>query len=138
MEPNFHNRQVVLVQRFSYANNKEIKRGDVVAAKFPADPNRTRLIKRVIGLPGEKITVKGDNFYINGELLNEKYGRVTGEPPYTPNYETVLRPGEYYLSGDNRPGSSDSRLWGAIQRGDIQGKISFIIFPFSNLEYVGN
>lgn len=136
MEPNFHNNEVVLVQHLSYSGNRAIKRGDVVAAKFPVDPDKTRLIKRVIGLPGEKISFKDDHYYINGELLNEKYDLITGETPYQPIAEITLREGEYFLSGDNRPGSSDSRLWGPVQKSDIQGKVSFIIFPVQELQYI--
>lgn len=136
MEPNFHDKEIVLVQRLSYAGSKTPKRGDVVAAKFPADAQHTRLIKRVIGLPGDKVTVSGDHYYINGELLNERYDTVAGDPPYTPIDTVTLKAGEYFLSGDNRPGSSDSRLWGPVQRSDIEGKISFVIYPIKNLEYV--
>lgn len=136
MEPNFHNKQVVLVQRLSYTGNRTIHRGDVVAAKFPADAKKTRLIKRVIGLPGEKVSLKEGKYYINDQILNEKYDIVVGDPPYQPIAEITLKNGEYFLSGDNRPGSSDSRLWGAVQSSDIQGKISFILLPVRDLKYI--
>jgi signal peptidase I len=136
MEPNFHDKEIVLIQRLSYSGNRTVKRGDVVAAKFPADPEKTRLIKRVIGLPGEKVSIQDNHYYINGELLNEKYDLILGDPPYVPIVETTLKDGEYFLSGDNRPGSSDSRLWGPVQRSDIQGKVSFIIYPIRELQYI--
>jgi signal peptidase I len=135
MEPNFHSGQVVLVDRISLMASG-IKRGDVVAAKFPADPKRTKLIKRVIGLPGETIKIKENRYYVNGETLQEPYAITEGEPPYDQLASVTLGENEYYLSGDNRPGSSDSRLWGAVERSDIEGRVSFVLLPLSSLHYV--
>jgi signal peptidase I len=129
MEPNFESRELVFVEKLSYANDGEIRRFDVVAAKFPADPDKTRLIKRVIGLPGETVRVSNGTFTINGVPLTEPYSITLGEIPYTELEEVQLRAGEYFLAGDNRPGSSDSRLWGAVQRSDILGRVWAILLP---------
>lgn len=134
MEPNFESGQLVFVEKISYANDKEIKRFDIVAAKFPADPEKTRLIKRVVGLPGETIQVTNGTFIVDGEPLKESYDIKLGEIPYQEIAETTLKDGEYYLAGDNRPGSSDSRLWGPVQRNDIQGHVWAILFPLNKAE----
>lgn len=135
MEPNFHDKEIVLVSRFSY-NNNPIKRGDVVAAKFPADAAKTRLIKRVIGLPGETVSFNDSQFSINNQPLAEPYKVMAGEAPYDVLRSVVLKENEYYLAGDNRPGSSDSRLWGAVQKSDIQGRVVFVIWPIPKMRYI--
>lgn len=136
MEPNFRSGELVVVERLSYFGSKPIKRGDVVAAVFPGDPKKTRLIKRVVGLPGETIGTVEGKISVNGIELAEPYQPIYGVIPYQEMSELTLRREEYYLAGDNRPGSSDSRLWGAVARGDIQGRASFIIYPFGALRYV--
>ena len=136
MLPNFQSGEVVIVDQISFSGQKMIKRGDVVAAKFPADPDKTKLIKRVIGLPGEKVEVKDTHIFINGAPLVEKYQPRYGEAPYDEIALVTLKDGEYFLAGDNRPDSSDSRLWGPVGREDILGRVSFVIFPPSNVQYV--
>lgn len=136
MVPNFQSGELVVIEKVSYFNNKEIKRGDVVAARFPADPEKTRLIKRVIGLPGELVELRDGVFYIDRVKLEEKYQITEGAPPYTERTQELLKQGEYFLVGDNRPGSSDSRLWGPVQRQDIQGRAAFVLFPVQNIRYV--
>lgn len=136
MKPNFASGELVVIERLSYLGNKPIKRGDVVAATFPGDPKRTRLIKRVIGLPGETVSLKDGQFSINGEPLDEIYQVVDGAPPYQELEAVILKSEEYYLAGDNRPGSSDSRLWGAVTRSDVQGRASFVLWPPGQIRYV--
>lgn len=136
MEPNFHSRELVFVERLSYSGTKPIKRGDVVAAKFPADPERTRLIKRVIGLPGERIELKDNQFYINGTPLKESYAPKLGQPPYIEITDITLKSDQYFLAGDNRPGSSDSRLWGPVQVSDIQGRVGAVLLPVNRTQFV--
>lgn len=136
MVPNFESGEVVLIEKISYFGDREIKRADVVAARFPADPQKTRLIKRVIGLPGEFIEYRDNKFFIDSIELKEKYEITEGTPPYKEIERIQLRQGEYFLVGDNRPGSSDSRLWGPVQRQDIQGRASFILLPVANWRYI--
>lgn len=136
MLPNFRNGEIVIVEQISFFGNKVIKRGDVVAAKFPADPDKTKLIKRVVGLPGEKIEIKDTHIFVNGSSLNESYQPRYGDAPYQEIASVTLKDGEYFLAGDNRPGSSDSRLWGPVTRSDILGRVSFILFPPSDAQYV--
>lgn len=136
MQPNFHTGELVIVEKVSYWGDKPIKRGDVVAAVFPGDPKHTRLIKRVIGLPGETVTAKGGIVSVNGNEIKEPYLPIYGDPPYQELTTLTLKSDEYYLVGDNRPGSSDSRLWGAVARPDIQGRAAFIIWPLNSVRYI--
>ncbi len=136
MLPSFRSGEVVIVDQISFSNQKMIRRFDVVAAKFPADPDKTKLIKRVIGLPGEKVAVKDTHIFIDGRALTEPYQPRFGQAPYPEIASVTLRDDEYFLAGDNRPGSSDSRLWGPVARSDILGRVSFVIFPPSSVEYV--
>jgi len=136
MEPNFQSRELVVIERLSYLGKRPVKRGDVVAATFPGDPKRTRLIKRVIGLPGETVSIKDGQFSIDNQPLSEVYKITAGAPPYQEIEALLLKNDEYYLAGDNRPGSSDSRLWGAVSRADIQGRASFVLWPLGSVRYV--
>ncbi|MEX1051839.1 MAG: signal peptidase I, partial [Patescibacteria group bacterium] len=135
MVPNFQSGELVVVEKISYFSG-EIQRGDVVAARFPADPKKTRLIKRVVGLPGEFVEYTDGQFIVDGAALNERYQITPGTPPYQEIAAIQLKQDEYFLVGDNRPGSSDSRLWGPVQRQDIQGRAAFVLFPFGNVRYV--
>ena len=137
MMPNFLTGEVVVVEKISYMNNKSIKRGDVVAARFPVDPDKTRIIKRVIGLPGDVVEVSGSYIFINGEQLDESsYAPNYGPPPYEEISYVKLQTDEYFLCGDNRPDSSDSRLWGPVFKEDILGRAAFTIWPVSRLRYI--
>ncbi len=136
MVPNFQSGELVVVEKISYFGGKGVQRGDVVAARFPADPKKTRLIKRVIGLPGEFIEYRDSQFHVDGALLEEQYPITAGTPPYQEITSLQLKQDEYFLVGDNRPGSSDSRLWGPVQRQDIQGRAAFVLFPISQIRYV--
>ena len=110
MEPNFHTGEFIITNKISYMTG-EPKRGDVVVLKFPGDPDHQKYIKRIIGLPGEKLEIKNSKIYINDKVLIESY-----IPPtiYTgPNMIINTGPDEYFIVGDNRPNSSDSRAWPA-------------------------
>lgn len=127
MEPNFHSGQVIIANRFQYLFGQP-QRGEAVVLRFPGDPEHTKYIKRIIGLPGEKIEIKGGLTYINGQKLNESYlpaGTLT-----LPDSVRKLGPEDYFLMGDNRPDSSDSRIWGVCPKRDLIGKAWFIIWPF--------
>lgn len=127
MEPNFHNGQYILVNRWQY-NFGEPERGDVVVLRFPGDPEHKKYIKRIIGLPGEHVEIIDRYVYINGKKLTETYippGILT-----SPNVNRYLREDDYFLLGDNRYNSSDSRVWGICPKRDLIGKAWFTIFPF--------
>lgn len=128
MEKNFYDGEYLLTDRISYILGQP-KRGDVVVLRFPGDPEHQKYIKRLIGLPSEKVTIKNGRVYINGQELTEIYlspGMLT-----EPDMEKQLNNKEYFLMGDNRINSSDSRNWGTCIKNDFIGKAFLRIFPFN-------
>jgi signal peptidase I len=118
MEPNYGDGDVVGVNKIAYIVSTP-KRGDVIAMFFPGETQK-RFIKRVIGLPGETIRIADGLVYVNGTLLVEGY--LSPELLTIPNLERKLVEGEYFVLGDNRVASSDSRAWGAVPESFIIGK----------------
>ncbi len=118
MEPNYVDGDVVGVNKIAYIVSTP-KRGDVIAMFFPGETQK-RFIKRVVGLPGETIRIADGLVYVNGTLLVEGY--LSPELLTIPNLERKLVEGEYFVLGDNRVASSDSRAWGAVPESFIIGK----------------
>lgn len=113
---------------------EKLKRGDIIV--FYSDELNERLVKRLIGLPGDKIDIKDGIVYINGKKYNEPY--VVNHDDYT-SFETFIVPsGEYFFLGDNRPNSQDSRYWdySYIKAKKIEGKAIFILFPFNRMGFL--
>lgn len=111
------------------------QRGDIVVFLFPEDESKD-FIKRVIGLPGETLEVRDKVVYINGQPLDEPYARHTKADtlPVRDNFGPVVIPeGEYFVMGDNREGSYDSRWWGPVQRSKIVGKALVIYWSWGSL-----
>ena len=135
MEPNFFDHEYLVIDEISYRLG-EVKRGDVVVFKYPNDP-RQYFIKRVIGLPGETIQIKDGKIFIINKDRPE--GLLLNESGYLPNTHTQgqvdaeLAPGEYYVLGDNRPNSYDSRRFGAINKASIVGRAIIRGWPFSRV-----
>ena len=134
MEPTLKPGDRVLVNKLSYRFHP-IHRGDIVVFKTPpseaSDPTIKDLIKRVIGLPGDKIEERGNNVYINDRLLNEPY-----LPPGTPTTSLpprIVPPGQYFVMGDNRTNSKDSRFIGTIPRSLIVGRAFVRVWPLSSV-----
>src|SRR5579859_3275587 len=123
MYPSFNDKDYVFTDKISYRFS-DPKRGDVVIFHAPPAANCPEgtgcdFIKRVIGLPGEQIQIIDHHYYVNGTKLNEPYippENVTDPGPFIDNHTITLGPDEYFVSGDNRPHSSDSRAWGPIRR----------------------
>ena len=123
-----------------------VKRGDILVFKFPEDPERD-FIKRVIGLPGETLEVRNKKVFINGTPLDEPYvhfifppeerapGDVGFEASEKSDYGPVTIPdGHYFMMGDNRDNSEDSRYWGFMPADYIKGKALFVFFSFANAD----
>jgi signal peptidase I len=141
MEPNFHNGEYVLTDKVSY-HTGDPQRGDVVVFHAPPaagcpDGTGCDFIKRVLGVPGDTVAVKENKIWVNGKILPESYldenleinpGEFTRA-----GREVVLGPDEYFVSGDNRPFSSDSRSWGPIKRADIVGRAFFRYLPLDRM-----
>jgi signal peptidase I len=108
-------------------------RGEVIVFHFPRDPSRD-FVKRVIGLPGDRVRIHNGTVYVNGLALNESY--LTSRD--TSNMDQVfLREGEYFVLGDNRRGSNDSRNWGPVPEEEILGKVWIIYWPLSKWGLLG-
>ena len=131
MFPNFKDGEYLLTDKISYRLSNP-KRGDVIV--FEAPPNRREdFIKRIIGLPGEEVTLKEGKIFVNNSQLNETYlplSSSTQAGTYLEEEKTTrLKDNEYFVFGDNRNFSSDSRMWGPIKREDITGRAFFVYWP---------
>jgi signal peptidase I len=115
---------------------RSVVRGDVLVFKYPEEPSRD-FIKRVVGLPGETLELKGTQVYINGQPLSEPYALYQRLPDMLlPGdvrraYGPVTIPeGHYFMMGDNRDDSQDSRYWGFLPAGHIKGRALFVYWSF--------
>ncbi|MBL7036527.1 signal peptidase I [Candidatus Microgenomates bacterium] len=130
MEPNFPDGEYLLTEKVSYYFN-EPQRGDVIVFKPPVSDDE--FIKRVIGLPGETVSLKNGKVYINDKLLKEDY--IADIVPTNPgNFlsegESYIVPeGLFFAIGDNRPHSSDSRMWGPIDKKSMAGRAWVVYWP---------
>jgi signal peptidase I len=136
MLPTFEDNQYIIVDQVTY-RFRQPDRGDVVVFKYPNNIN-VSFIKRIIGLPGETIQIRSGQVYIfneqnpSGTLLDEPYLRTDT------NIDTrrTLGKNEYFVMGDNRHDSSDSRAWGPVPRRLIIGKVSLVIYPFTDFQAI--
>ncbi len=137
MVPNFQTGDYLIVDQISYRIDNP-QRGDVIVFKYPLD-NSQRFIKRIIGLPGETVEVK------NGKIIISKDGEnlTLEEKKYLPNLKDTdgdlrltLLNDQYFVLGDNRQFSYDSRRWGALPKEDIIGRAIFRVFPISMMSYL--
>lgn len=128
MKPNLVDGELMLLNKIIY-KFKDINRFDIVVVDYASEP----LIKRVIGLPGEKVEYKDNKLYINGELVEENFktNGKTGEYNISESGYTTIPDDMYFVVGDNRINSADSRIIGLIDRDIILGKANFVLFPFS-------
>ncbi|HIC93572.1 MAG TPA: signal peptidase I [Anaerolineae bacterium] len=124
MEPNLHHGQYLVINKLAYRLHPPV-RGDIIVFRYPHNPKRD-FIKRVIGLPGERVEVKGGRVFINGQELDEPYPLKAGTYSWGPR---ILGPDEYFVLGDNRSNSSDSHSWGALPRANIIGKAWVCYWP---------
>jgi signal peptidase I len=136
MVPNFLDGEYLLTDKISYKVGKP-QRGDVVVFHAPPAANCPKgtgcdFIKRVIGLPGDRVEVKDNALWVNGTKLSEPYIPSTYEilpGAFTKGKVVSLGTDEYFVSGDNRPYSSDSRAWGPITSNEIVGRAFFRYWP---------
>jgi signal peptidase I len=124
MDPTLEDEQYLVVNKLGYRLN-EPQRGDIVVIHDPRSSGR-KLIKRVIGLPGEVVEVKSGKVFINEQPLDEPY--IQGPMHYTKT-PTPIPSNQYYVLGDNRNNSSDSHSWGTLPREKIVGKAWLSYWP---------
>jgi len=123
------NNDNLMVEKVSY-RFRDPERFDIIVFYPYGRDDERYYVKRIIGLPGETIEIIGDSIYINGELLEENYGK----DPMTESWDSpiTLASDEYFVLGDNRSISLDSRELGPIKRNLIEGRVAFRIYPFDS------
>ena len=134
MKPVLESGDVVLINRLAYDVGKPVRFDVVVFEREGQQPG----IKRIIGLPGETVQIKNGSVYINGELLNAENGLAEATIAGAVEYPVELGDDEYFLLGDNRESSEDSRFSGIgnIKRENLIGRVWLRFQPFSRLGFV--
>jgi len=128
MQPNLQTDERLIVTRYDFYLSAP-KRGEIIICRFPDPRFPDRYVKRVIGLPGDTIEVKSGVTYINGQPLAEPYIHE----PANQDFSKFLVPADtYFVMGDNRNDSSDSRVVGPIPKNDLIGRARYIVYPFDN------
>src|SRR5437588_2699899 len=128
MEPNLHNQELILVDRWSYLFRAPT-RGDIIVFVAPPQPN-TDYVKRIIGLPGDVVTVHGTTVIVNGKTLDNAFVASNREGNPFPSFTDLIIPANtYFVLGDNRGGSSDSRAWGCVPRQNFIGRAALVYWP---------
>lgn len=122
MLPSFKEGQRINVKRFDRFEEPDLKRGDVVVFLFPDDPSKS-YIKRVIGLPGDTVEIREGKVIVNGQELNEPYVDSRFNQSRRSQNPVFVRPNYYYVLGDNRDNSSDSRMWGLVPERYVYAKV---------------
>ncbi len=137
MVPNLQSGDYLIVDEISYRIGNP-QRGDIVVLKYPLDTTQ-RFIKRIIGLPGETVEIKNGKITI----LKDSKNLILDEKKYLPSLlntdgdvNVTLGTGKYFVLGDNRQFSYDSRRWGILPREDIIGRAVFRVFPISTMSYI--
>ncbi len=137
MEETFHGGDYLIVDQLSY-RLREPTRGDVIVFHYPNDPSKF-FIKRIIGLPGERIDINNqtvtvyNSTHTEGQILTEDYINTMNKPN---NIDVTLTSDEYFVMGDNRDHSSDSRAWGPLEKKFITGRALVRLFPPKNFDYL--
>lgn len=129
MEPNFSNGNYLIIDEVTY-RFREPERGEVIVFRYPRDRS-VYFIKRIIGLPGDEVSVK------NGRVIVSRNGKpVLTEADTAGSVEAVLGKEQYFVLGDNRYNSFDSRNWGPITKKDIIGIARLRVFPINDFELI--
>ena len=159
MDPTLANGQYLLVNRLVYLNLDMVRlskiipfwsveeetsryaihpprRGEIIVFEFPdknLDNSRKDFVKRVVGLPGETIQIHHGEVFVDGQLLDEPYLNEKGK---SNSREITLGEGEYYVLGDNRNYSNDSRAWGAVPKENVKGKVWMVYWPAPEIQFL--
>ena len=134
MEPTFENGEYLIVDQATY-HFEYPKRGEVVIFHYPKDTSKY-FIKRIIGLPSETVSIRGDEV----SVLTKAGTTITIDEPYIVHHgngsdlRMTLGDDEYFVMGDNRPASSDSRVWGVLPKEDLVGRAFMRLFPVNKID----
>lgn len=138
MEPSLTDQERIFINKFTYELGLgQIERGDTVVFWYPGDISKS-YIKRIIGLPGDRIRIDNGLVYVNDRPLAEdyvpkEYRDTLSWPLDTPGSDRVVPNASYFVLGDHRSQSSDSRAWGFVPRKDIYGKAVFVYWPLDKM-----
>lgn len=124
MMPTLHDKDIMILDKIS-PRISGYKRFDIVVVKIPGET----LIKRIVGLPGEKIEYKDGKLYINDKVVKDKYNNDNTEDFFS----ITLDKNQYFVLGDNRGNSVDSRIVGPINKNKILGRAKLTLFPFNRI-----
>ena len=130
MQPRLVDQERIFVNRFIY-RFADIQRGDIVVFWYPRDRNKS-FIKRVTALPGDELEIRYGSLYVNGQRIEEPYLK----PEFRDHdslHKEIVPPGQYFVLGDHRNSSNDSRNWGFVPRDLIYGKAVFRYWPMSRM-----
>jgi signal peptidase I len=132
MMPGLTDQERIFINKYQYKLGVgSIERGDLVVFHFPLDRSQS-YIKRIVGLPGDSIEIRQGTVYVNGKKLDESY-----VPEEYRDHLTMLRESvpanKYFVLGDHRSSSNDSRVWGFVDRSDIYGKAVFVYWPLDKI-----
>ncbi len=131
MQPGLTSNEYVMVNKVVYLFHAP-ERGDVIVFHFPRDTTQD-YIKRIVGLPGDTIETDGTRLWVNGTLLDEPY---ISAPSNQQAAKWKVANNEYFVVGDNRPVSDDSRAWGFVPRNYIVGKAAMVFWPLSQFHFI--
>ena len=124
MKPGIQDGDRILIDRFSYMFTP-VERGDIVVLGYPLDPSLD-YIKRIIGVPGDEVQIHAGEVYVNGAAMREPY---VADLDITSYYTGTIEAGHYFVLGDNRPHSSDSREFGQVREELLKGKVDVRLWP---------
>lgn len=125
MQPTLFAGDMVIVNKLAYRFNNTPHRGDVIVFKYPPDPDSIPYIKRVIGLPSDQVHIANGKVYINGQVIDEPYLKVTTDR----GGDWTVPEKQLFVMGDNRNNSRDSRAWGFVPFENIIGRAELIYLP---------
>jgi signal peptidase I len=142
MDPNLHDGERLLVDKLIYYKIQSFSfghlvRGDIVVFWYPRKPDQS-YVKRVIALPGERVALRNGKVFINGIEMNEPYLSETNNQGMANYEEKTVEDHHYFVMGDNRDNSSDSRIWGQVPEKYIYGKAFFRYWSPSQVGFLGN